>query len=89
MVMEDSRKKYLKEYREKNLKRIPLDVSHDFYLRIAQHAAADGRSVNGYIKRVLALAMDAEDAVSPDSKSDEKYLAFKERLKAIGEISAK
>ena len=83
--MTDERREYLNEYKKENLKRIPLDVHHDFYIRVLQHAAMEGRSVNGYIKRVLALAMDAEDAAAASTDAEKKSQSVREMLKTIGE----
>ena len=79
MKMSDDRKKYLKEYKQKNLKRIPLEVSHDFYVKILQQAALNKQSVNGYIKSVLEKAIDQDDG---GYKGNDK---FRELLKKMGE----
>lgn len=89
MVMQDKRKEYLKEYRKKNIRRIPLDVDHDFYIRVQQHAYSDGRSVNGYIKRVLTLAMDREDRESAGSASEEKQKSVRQILMAMNDNANK
>ena len=74
-------KKYLKEYKEMNLKRIPLEVSHDFYIKILQQAALNNKSVNGYIKSVL------EREIGKDEYSDKKVERVREILKSMGEQS--
>lgn len=51
--LSDERKEYLKEYRKKNIHRIPLDVSHEFYDRIKAYADDRGKSVNSTIKFCL------------------------------------
>lgn len=78
MTMSDERKKYLKEYKQRNLKRIPLEVSHDFYIKILQQAALNNQSVNGYIKSVL----EKEIQSVPDTHKNTK---IREILKQIGE----
>lgn len=42
-----------KKYKEKNIKRIPLDVQIEEYERIKQAAIATGETVNGFIKRAI------------------------------------
>ena len=49
----EARKEYLKEYRKKNIRRIPLEVTHEFYARIKAYANERGRSVNNTIKFLL------------------------------------
>ena len=49
----EERKAYLKEYRKKNIRRIPLEVTHEFYDRIKKYADERGRSVNNTIKFLL------------------------------------
>lgn len=41
------------QYRKKRVKRIPLDVSPEFYEATKEAAAASGQSVNGFIKRAI------------------------------------
>ena len=53
MQMSEDRKRYLKDYRQSSLKRVPLDVSQEFYERIKNAADAEGKSVNGFIKWLL------------------------------------
>ena len=62
--LSDERKKYLQEYQKTYLKRIPLDVNYDMYIKIQQHMALYGKkkTVNGYIKDSLNLIMALEDA---------------------------
>lgn len=49
-----------KEYREKNIKRIPLDVQRTFYEKIAAAADKHGVPVNTYIKSAIEEMMDRE-----------------------------
>ena len=62
--LSDERKEYLKEYQKTYLKRVPLDVNYDMYIRIQQHMALYGKkkTVNGYIKDALNFVMSLEDA---------------------------
>ena len=50
MPLSESQKKANTKYREKSIKRIPLDVQKDKYEEIKTAATAAGESVNGYIK---------------------------------------
>lgn len=79
--MNDQQKEKLKEYKKDNLKRIPLDVTHDFYIRILQHAGLDGRSVNGYIKRSLEMMMNMEDEL--EKERNDKNTRLREKLKEL------
>lgn len=79
--MNDQQKEKLKEYKKDNLKRIPLDVTHDFYIRILQHAGLDGRSVNGYIKRSLEIMMSMEDEL--EKERNDKNTRLREKLKEL------
>lgn len=53
MAMSEDRKEYLKAYRKRNIKRIPLDVDVSVYRVIQGAARADGMSVNGFIKAAI------------------------------------
>lgn len=48
--MSDERKQYLAQYQKEHLKRIPLDVSPDFYAIVKRAAGERGESVNGFIR---------------------------------------
>ena len=56
----ESTKKAAEKYKARNIKRIPLDVQKDQYIRIQAAAAAVGESVNGYIKGAIFQRMDRE-----------------------------
>lgn len=64
--MADKTKKmqYDIEYAKTHLKRIPLDVRLDKYEEIKAHAAAQGESINGYIKKSI------DDRMQRDSSSE-------------------
>lgn len=53
LAMSEDRKEYLKAYRKRNIKRIPLDVDVSVYRVIQGAARADGMSVNGFIKAAI------------------------------------
>ncbi len=42
-----------KKYKEKNIKRVPLDVQIEMYEKIKQAAEANGETVNGFIKQAI------------------------------------
>ena len=50
-----------KKYKEKNIKRIPLDVQIDMYQEIRNAAEAKGESVNGFVKTAIRERLDRED----------------------------
>lgn len=53
MTISDSQKKATNKYKEKNIKRIPLDVQKDKYEEIKKCALSVNESVNGYIKKAI------------------------------------
>lgn len=53
MANKEKKKQYDIEYAKTHLKRIPLDVKIDKYEQIKAHAAEQGESVNGYIKKSI------------------------------------
>lgn len=50
MPLSESQKKANTKYREKSIKRIPLDVQKEKYEKIKAAATTAGESVNGFIK---------------------------------------
>lgn len=60
MAITEKRKETMMEYAKKNLKRVPLDVQKDYYDQIKAHAAAQGESVNGFIKRAIDETMQRD-----------------------------
>lgn len=46
-----------KKYKKEKLKRIPLDVKHEEYEHIKEHAQKMNEPVNGFIKRAIAEAI--------------------------------
>lgn len=63
MAMTEDRKKYLYEYKKEKLKRVPLDLTLDFYNLVKSTAEDNKVSVNGYIKQAIA------EKIERDSKS--------------------
>lgn len=55
MPLSESQKKANTKYREKSIKRIPLDVQKDKYEEIKTAATAAGESVNGYILSLIHI----------------------------------
>lgn len=43
-----------KKYKEKKIKRVPLDVQIEMYEKIKQSAEANGETVNGFIKQAIS-----------------------------------
>ena len=60
MALTDAQKRANSKYREKSIKRIPLDVQKEKYDEIKAAATAAGESVNGYIKTAVDLRMESE-----------------------------
>lgn len=50
-------KEYVRKYKEKYIKRIPLDVRIEEYEAIKAYAHARGETVNGFIKRAIKETM--------------------------------
>ena len=53
MPLKEKKKKANIKYREKSIKRIPLDVQKEKYEEIKAAADAAGEKVNGYIKKAI------------------------------------
>lgn len=60
MPYNDAQKKAAIKYKEKNIKRIPLDVQKEKYEEIKAAAEAAGESVNGYIKTAVDMRMETK-----------------------------
>lgn len=60
MTLTDSQKKANAKYREKSIKRIPLDVQKEKYEEIKAAADRAGESVNGYIKKAVNQRIERE-----------------------------
>ena len=83
--MTAERKEYLKNYQKNELKRVPLDMSHEMYIEVSQHALYYGkkRGVNGYIKKSLRLIMDIESLGIKD-----EVVEMVERAKTLRKLSS-
>lgn len=51
-----------KKYKEKNIKRVPLDMQIELYEALKQAAEAQGETVNGFIKTAIKERMDKLNA---------------------------
>ena len=60
LTLTDSQKKANAKYREKSIKRIPLDVQKEKYEEIKAAADRAGESVNGYIKKAVDQRIERE-----------------------------
>lgn len=60
MAYSEAAYKAAKKYREKNIKRVPLDMQVSDYEEIKAHAEARRESVNGFIKRAARETMDRD-----------------------------
>jgi len=65
MALTEAQKKANMKYREKAIKRIPLDVPKDYYEKVKAHAESRGESVNGFIKRAISETMERDSKGSP------------------------
>lgn len=60
MAITEAQRKANIKYREKAIKRIPLDVQKEKYEAIKSAAEQAGESVNGYIKRSIDERMQRD-----------------------------
>ena len=58
---------YLVNYQKEKLKRIPLDVSKEFYETLKSHCDALGLPVNRFIKEAIQERMERDKADTNDS----------------------
>lgn len=68
MTITQKQKESMYRYRDKNIKRIPLDVQKEKYDEIKAAATAAGESVNGYIKKAI------DDRMEREAENDEQVL---------------
>ena len=61
MTLTEAQKKATTKYKEKNIKRIPLDVQKEKYDEVKAAADRAGETVNGYIKRAIDERMEREN----------------------------
>ena len=72
LPLTESQKKANTKYREKSIKRIPLDVQKEKYDEIKAAATAAGESVNGYIKKAIDDRMEREAGTAEhETENDE------------------
>lgn len=69
MAVSEAQKRANMKYREKAIKRIPLDVQKQKYEEIKSAATQAGETVNGYIKRAIDERMERE-RVSADDRQE-------------------
>ena len=53
-----------KKYKEKNIKRVPLDMQIEKYEKLKEAAEAAGEKVNEYIKKAIDQRMEKELATT-------------------------
>ncbi len=72
MTITQKQKESMYRYRDKNIKRIPLDVQKEKYDEIKAAATAAGESVNGYIKKAIDDRMEREAGTAEhETENDE------------------
>lgn len=59
MTYNENQKKASYKYKEKHIKRIPLDVQKEKYEEIKNAADSVGESVNGYIKTAIDKRLES------------------------------
>lgn len=70
MALSEAQKKANTKYKEKSIKRIPLDVQKEKYEEIKAAADAAGEKVNGYIKRAIDERMERDRGVDKTSEAE-------------------
>lgn len=60
MTYSEKEKERTMKYARENIKRVPLDMQKADYERMKAHAAAQGETVNGFIKRAIDEAMERD-----------------------------
>ena len=60
MALTEAQKQATAKYKEKNIKRIPLDVQKEKYEEIKAAADAAGEKVNTYIKKAIDERMERD-----------------------------
>lgn len=61
MALTDAQRQATAKYKEKNIKRIPLDVQKEKYEEIKAAAEAVGEKVNTYIKKAIDERMERDN----------------------------
>lgn len=63
MALTDAQRQATAKYKEKNIKRIPLDVQKEKYEEIKAAADAVGEKVNTYIKKAIDERMERDGGI--------------------------
>lgn len=63
MALTDAQRQATAKYKEKNIKRIPLDVQKEKYEEIKAAAEAVGEKVNTYIKKAIDERMERDGGI--------------------------
>ena len=61
MSITNAQKKANAKYKEKAIKRVPLDMQIKDYALLKAHAEARGESINGFIKRAIAETIERDN----------------------------
>lgn len=61
MPLTEAQKKANAKYRERNIKRIPLDVQKEKFEEIKATSERVGETVNGYIKKAIDERMERDN----------------------------
>lgn len=85
MKISEKQKKRHYEYEKQEIKRIPLDVPKSQYITIKEHADKVGESVNGYIKKSIAIRMDGDDSTNLQQKIDQAIYESEKEIQEGGE----
>lgn len=78
MTYSKAQNKASQKYKQKKIKRIPLDVQQEKYNQIKEHTTNTRESVNGFIKRAIDVTMESDTARGYDvsiSKEKEKTVS--------------
>lgn len=70
MAYNESSYEASKRYKEKKIKRVPLDMQTSEYDKLAEAANMAGEKVNSYIKKAIAERMQREQAAGGSGISD-------------------
>lgn len=62
MPLSEARKRANQKYKANNIKRVPLDMQVSEYDGMKAHAAKQGESVNGFIKRAITETIERDNA---------------------------
>lgn len=70
MSYNQKKREYNVSYTRTHIKRVPLEMQLWQYDRLKAAADAAGESVNGYIKKAIAMRMQAETRINSDDLPD-------------------